>query len=68
MTAILSRLEGEEEAAAKSFFLSKSPESFWINFSDMGVFKMDDIKQLRYVVRSGVGNAEIGKVRLSMSW
>lgn len=67
MIGVLQRLEGEDETSAKSLFLSKSPESYWINFGDIGVFRMDDIKEVRYLVGAGIGAARKGNVRSSIN-
>ncbi|CAK0763075.1 hypothetical protein CVIRNUC_003021 [Coccomyxa viridis] len=42
-------LEGAEAADAKSAFLAKNPQSFWVEFGDFSWFRMDDVVTARLV-------------------
>ena len=42
-------LEGAEAADAKSAFLAKNPQSFWVEFGDFSWFCMDDVVTARLV-------------------
>ena len=42
-------LEGAEAADAKSAFLAKNPQSFWVEFGDFSLFCMDDVVTARLV-------------------
>ena len=42
-------LEGAEAADAKSAFLAKNPQSFWVEFGDFSWFRMDNVVTARLV-------------------
>mmetsp|Transcript_5476 Transcript_5476/g.6307 ORF Transcript_5476/g.6307 Transcript_5476/m.6307 type:complete len:361 (-) Transcript_5476:293-1375(-) len=49
------KVEGEEVKAVKETYLAKHPESFWVEFQDFSLWRMDTIRHVRFV--GGFGRA-----------
>jgi len=45
----VSLIPEEEKEAAKNTYLAKHPSAFWVEFGDFSWFRMDEIKDIRFV-------------------
>lgn len=48
LTGTATLVSESETEAVKEFYLSKNPDSFWVNFGDFSWWRVEDLVAVRY--------------------